>query len=315
MKTGNANSDFVKNIDYLINSIKKSDENTISGIYLDESLTECFFLREELTIPAIPVKELDYSTGYEIVKKLTSIIPQYMSEHVLLEKRKPQSEQHSLQFIRFITGRLIDFVHILRLDFKISGGYGRITGKSDSSTFPEYSTNRIKYRSRLVPVYKESDPYSLDAIKLKMQYGVDTDGKRFTSVLFDEYSTTEISRELSMKAGGDVYSIPVKLYPFIAYDYFTACLNIPDPSPLRLQNASSVFEPLFLSLYYHYRNGLPGIDNEQLSLWNEYIDIKDNRIIQKPLLQQKLKEFFSQYSLYRDEQLMLDGLRKISVKD
>lgn len=313
MKTAKANSDFIKNIDYLIKSIEKTSENTINGIYLDESLTECFFLREEISVPAIPVKELDYATGYELVKKLVLLIPEFLSEHNILENRKPQSEQHSLQFIRSVTGKVIDFIHILRLDFKLSGGYGRITGKSDSRTFPEYSTDRIKYRSRLVPVNKGSNPYSLESLRLKMQYGVDTDGKRFTSVLFDEFTTSEISRELSVKAGEDFFPVPVKIYQFIAYDYFTACLNLLNPAGSIIQKASLVFEPLFLCLYYLYRGDPTGIDKDSLSLWDEYIDLTEDGLVPKPFLKQELKKFFSHYSLYRDEQLMLEGLRKISV--
>ena len=315
MKENNANKDSVKNIYNLINLIKKNSKNTITGIYLDETLTECFFLGNDLSIPAIPVRELDYSTGYEIIKNLVSEIPEYLYEHILLENRKPPSEQHTLQFIKFFPGRLIDFIHILRLDFKLSGGYGRLTGKGDTRTFPPFCTDRLKYKSRLVPVLKGSDPLLLDSIRLKTQFDVDTDGKRFTSVLFDEFSTSEISRELSLKAGDDIFPIPVKIYQFIGYDYFTACLNVPDPSIPILDKAAALFEPLFFLIYFHYRSSFPGIEKDQLSIWEEYLDITGTGIIHKSQFQKILKDFFGRYTLYRDEELMLAGLRKISVTD
>ncbi len=313
MIMNNSNSDPVKKIDNLINLIKKDSENTITGIFLDETLTECFFLRDEINIPSIPVMELDYNTGYNILAELADSIPEYLFNHVLLEKRKPSSEQHTLQLIRPVAGRLIDYVHILRLDFKLAGGYGRITGKGDTRTFPGFVTDRIKYRSRLVPVPKGSDPFLLDSIRLKTQFDVDADGKRFTSVLFDEFNTAEISIELSSKVGEVIYSIPVKLFQFIVYDYFTACLNIPDPSSIKIEESAVLFEPLFFSVFFQYRSSIPGIEKDLLSAWDEYIDIKKTGISLKPLFMGRLKDYFYRYTLYRDEQLMLSGLRKFII--
>ena len=313
MKINSSDKSSVETIDSLISLISESEVNSISGIFLDESLMEFFLLKNEMNVPSIPVGELDYTTGIDITKNLISVIPQYLYKHSLLEKRKPSSEQHSLQFVKNIPGKLIDFVHILRFDFKLTGRDGRITGKGDNQTYPEYSTDRIRYKSRLVPVLKGSDPFQMDSLRLKSQLKVDNEWKRITSVIFDEFSSSEISIEFSIKSGSDIFSIPPKLYQFISYDYFTACMNIPDPALSKLERAAEIFEPLFFYLYFQYRDGLHEVDEKQLSIHNEYIERTGSGLIQKPRLQISLKEFFSNYTLYSDEDLMLKGLRMIKT--
>jgi len=313
MKINNPDKSPVSVINNLISGIGSNDCNQIAGVFLDESLMEFFSLKDEITVPPVPVGELDYNTGTEIVKNLTRVIPEFLNSHTLLEKRKPSSEQHSLQFVKNVPGKLIDFIHILRFDFKLTGNYGRITGRSDNQTFPQYVTDRIRYKSRLVPVLKGSDPAMFDALRLKSRLEVDTDGRRFTSVFFDEFSTTEISIDFSLKSGSDIFSISPKIYPFISYDYFTACMNLPDPTAAKLETGARVFEPLFFYLYYQYKERELEVDRNKLSIFNEFLESTESGVIQKPFLVESLRDFFSHYTLYRDDELMLKGLRKISI--
>lgn len=309
----NSDKSPMEKIDYLVSLISGHDINQLSGIFLDETLMEFFYLKNEISVPSIPVGELDYVTGVELTEKLIEIIPGFLYEHTLLEKRKPQSEQHTLQFIKKIPGKLIDFAHILRLDFKLTGSDGRITGKGDSRTFPSYRTDRIKYKSRLVPLLKESDPSLLDSVRIKSQLKIDNSEKRITSVYFDEFSTSDISIDFSTKSGSDIYAIPVKIYQFISYDYFTACMNIPDPASSNLEIAAAIFEPLFFYLYYQYRDELNEVDGKLFDVWGEFLEMTGSGIGQKIMLREMLKNFFSRYTLYRDDDMMLKGLRKIVI--
>ncbi len=313
MKINSTDQSPVSIIDHLVSEISESRKNIISGIFLDESLLDFYSLKDAIFIPAIPVGELDYNTGIDIVKNLTKLIPEFLLNHTLLEKRKPSSEQHSLQFIKPIHGKLVDFVHILRFDFKLTGGYGTIAGKGDNRTFPGYQTDRIRYKSRLVPIIKGSNPFMIDSLRLKSQLEVDTDGKRFTSVFFDEYSTTEISIDFSVKSGNDIYSIPAKIYQFIPYEYFTACMSIPDPTAAKLNLGAELFEPLFFYLYFQYRERNHEIDEKQLSIWSDYLEVTETGVTQKQFLQERLRDFFSQYKIYRDDDMMLNGLRQIVI--
>ncbi len=315
MEINNSDKSPVSKIDHLVSIINGKEKNKISGIFLDESLLEFYSLIDKIFIPPIPVGELEYTAGVEITDGLVSVIPEYLYGHMLLEKRKPSSEQHSLQFIKSIPGKLVDFVHILRFDFKLAGGYGIIAGKGDNRTFPGYQTDRIRYKSRLVPVIKGSNPLLIDSLRLKSQLEVDTDGKRFTSVFFDEFSTTEISIDFSMKSGYDIYSIPPKIYQYIPYDYFTACMNIPDPTTSKLKSGAELFEPLFFYLYFQYRERNHEIEEKQLAVWGDYLELTESGVVQKPLLQERLRDFFSHYTLYRDEEMMLKGLRQISISE
>ena len=303
----------LRKINDLIDPISENNKNKIEGIFLDVLLTEFFLLKHDLHIPKIPVKELDYKTGYTISEYLADILPEYLFEHKLLEKRKPASEQYSLQFIKTVSGRVMDFIHIIRFDFKLTGGYGWIKNKGDSRTFPDYTTDRIKYKSKLVPVFKNSDPYMIESIKLKSQVEIDSDSKRFTAALFDEFSPAEITLDINVKVGEEIFSVPPKIYPFLSYDYFTACMNVPDPTAYRLEKAAVVFEPLFIYLYYLYREDVYFIEKNEIAIFDEYLDISDSGISLKESFKENLKEYFSCYSIFRDEDMMLKGLRKIIV--
>ena len=305
----------VKKINDSINLINENDKNSFEGVFLDESLIEFFLLKDEIQIPKIPVTELDYSKGFIISQYLIDILPEYLFEHKLLAKRKPISEQYSLQFIKTVPGRVIDFIHIIRFDFKFSGGSGTIKDKGNTLAFPEYNTDRIRYKSRLVPVQKNSDPYKIESIKLKSRMEVDSDGKRFTAVFFDEFSPTEISLDFNAKAGEDIYPIPPKIYPFLFYDYFTSCMNIPDPTARKLERAVQVFEPLFFYLYYLYKGDVHFADANEIGIFDSFLNITDSGISLKESLKDILKEYFSCYSIYTDEELMLKRLRKILIKE
>ncbi len=317
MKIKSSDNSPAAEISRLLSLITDSDKNLIAGIFLDETLVEFFYLNKDISVPSIPVGELDYYTGIDISRNLISVIPEYLYEHALLEKRKPAAEQHSLQFIKMIPGRLIDFVHILRFDFKITGGHGALSGKGDNQTFPPYNTDRIRFKSRLVPIVKGSEPFQIDSLKLKSELRVDKNEIRInpTSVFFDEFSSTEISIDFSAKSGNEIFPISAKLYQFISYDYFTACMNIPDPSVSKLNRAVEIFEPLFFFLYFQYREGLHEIEKNQLSIWGEYLNLNEYSVTQSPLLKESLRDFFSLYTLYRDDELMLKGLRKFIVSD
>ena len=300
-------------INDLISLIDENDKNKFEGIFLDVLLTEFISLKDDIHIPKISVSELDYKTGLIISKYLTDILPEYLFKHHLLKKRKPASEQYSLHFIKPIHGRIIDFIHIMRFDFKLTGGYGKIKNKGDNKTFPDYTTDRIKYKSRLVPVPKNSKPYMIESIKLKPYLEIDTECEKFTAVFFDEFSPAELSLDFNIKAGEELFSVSPRIYPFLFYDYFTVCMNIPDPTADKLEKAVEIFEPLFFYLYYIYRDDTHFIEKNEIKIFDKYLDISDSGITRKELLKDNLKQFFSCYSILRDEDMMLKGLRRIIV--
>lgn len=302
----------VASIGGLLNSVGGT-KNSITGIYIDETLSEFYQLKSEITIPHLPVKEIDLKSSYDIASMLVPLIPEYMEGHSFLEKRKPQSEQHSLHFIRPVEGRVIDFVHIMRFDFMFSGRRGRIVSKGDTDKYPSYASDIVYFKSQLVPVYRGSGAAEINSVRLKESFEVETDRRLFTSVIFDEYSTREISIELSRRAGAGIFGIPLKIYPFINYEYFTACLSIPDPTSARIIASARIFEPLFLYIYFSYRAPDDIINIEQAAGFGDTLNLRGDGVALSPGFLLDLKDYFSSYTLVTDDDLLLKGWKRFSI--
>lgn len=298
----------------ILSRLSLNDFNRQEGIYLDEVLNLFLKLKDEFTVPGIPVKELDYIQGAVLFEEVIRQAPLYFYGHNFMEKRKPAAEEHSLQFYRKIEGLIVDFVHIIRVNFRFTPGSGSIISQGNSGTYPSYKTDRLFYKSRLVPVKKGSDPEEIQSVKIKDADAQEADNRLFTSVVFDESSSGSMSVELSMKAGPDVYPFPAKIYPFVFYDYFTACLVLPDPLPDVLEKGAEIFEPLFFYIYSNYRDirQYPGFTSEafsgSLNIENDLVSLTGDYAV-------KLKNFFSRYSIYTDEALMLKGLRRVEISE
>lgn len=227
-----------------------------------------------------------------------------------MEKRKPAAEEHSLQFCRMIEGMIADFVHVIRIDFRFAPGSGSIIRSGNSDTYPSYKTDRLYFKSRLVPVKKGSDPEKLESIKIKDYEAMEADGRLFTSVVFDEGGSGQMSAELSQKAGSGLFPFPANIYPFVVYDYFTACLSLPDPLPGVIEKSVEVFEPLFFYIYSKYRNS-PDYRDFAVENFPGTLSLENDAVVLTGDYEGKLKSFFSRYSIFTDDALMLKGLRKI----
>lgn len=305
--------DMLTDIKTIIQSADGKGKNSIRGIFIDETLSEFYQLYKEINIPHLPVKEIDIKNSHELAGLIIPQIPEYLAGHNFLEKRKPPSEQHSLHFIKHIEGAVLDFVHIIRFDFRFSGRRGRIIDKGDSEKYPSYATDMLYFKSQLVPVYKGSEPAELASVRLKESIEVESDKRLFTSVIFDEYSSREISIELSRRAGTENFSIPLKIYPFIHYEYFTACLSIPDPSPERVIASAQIFEPLFIYIYYNYRSSNDKIEIESVNRLGNLLEVEADKISLRHEFLLDLKDYFSSYTLITDDELLLKGWKKFGI--
>jgi hypothetical protein len=313
MTVNSDDKDLLADIERMLQSAEEKRKNSINGIFIDETLSEFYQLSREITLPHLPVKEIDIRNSHELAGLLVLQLPEYLAGHSFLEKRKPPSEQHSLHFIKHVEGVVIDFVHIIRFDFRFSGRRGRIIDKGDSERYPSYSTDMLYFKSQLVPVYKGSDPAELNSVRLKESIEVESDKRLFTSVIFDEYSSREISIELSRRAGTENFNIPLKIYPFINYEYFTACLSMPDPSPERIIASAQIFEPLFIYIYYNYRSSNDNIDIESVNRLGNSLEMDDDKISLRQEFLLDLKDYFSSYTLITDDELLLKGWKRFGI--
>lgn len=248
----------VNEIQDRVQAIDPTSRNRTRDIFLNVINNEFIVLDGKITIPRIPVKELDYELSVKIVDDLISYIPEFFLQHKLLKKRKPASEQHSLHFVQIIRGRFIYFVHIYKIDFKFGGDTANIVEQGNSDFYPSYNTDRVYYKSRIIPensvLHHEGDVIDFSPIRIFDSKRVESDQHFNTFAIFDEVNTKEITLEIASLLGPDMTAISPKLYPFIAFDYFTATFNTILPTQENIMKGVEIFEPLFLFIFSRYGN-------------------------------------------------------------
>ena len=278
---------------------------------------EFITFRNTIQIPRISVRELDYKTAAGIMPLLARNIPEFFFGHHLLEKRKPASEQHSLHFVRGLDGRLLKFVHILKIDLMFGGDSSSVTDKGSTEFYPAFSTNRIYYKSKIVPVVSpvSSDKgFDFEPLRLKDFNRIESDNYFHTYAIFDDLNTREISKELCKSMPPGIFTISLDLYPFITYDYFTACLNVLNPDVVEIAIAAELFEPVFLYLYSQYKNIGTIVDPALLGeSFKDKVEIHDYSIRLKPEFTETVKNYFHRFNQSRDDEMMVKGWRRFEI--
>lgn len=304
----------IEKIQYLLKNIDNNKENKTGRIFINAVKNEFIIINSKLIIPRISVNELDYNIGSKIIEDIIDIIPEFLYEHILLEHRKPASEEHYLHFIKLIKGRVIDFIHIFKIDFKFGGNSINIIEKGDTNNYPSYSTDRFYYKSRLIPIAKNNNQFDFESIRLIESNYIESDKLFFTSTIFDEVNKSVITEEIEKKINLNVFNISQKLYPFIVYDYFTACFNVLWPGIKQINEAAVIFEPVFIILYSKYNNIKNLATIEELNrLFIDSIIVDNVNLKINDLFIEKLHDYFKKYNIYRDDELMLKSWWRIDI--
>ncbi len=302
-------------IQELINSLDSPDKNNAGDIFLNAISNEFITFNGTIKIPRLPVKELDYDLAVDIIKDLIKYLPDFFYDHSILEKRKPPSEQHSLHFVQLISGKHIYFIHIFKIHLKFSGDTSNIIEQGNSDYYPSYTTNRIYYKSKLIPensiLRHGKNIIDFTPIRLKDSASIESDRNFFTSTVFDEMDTKSITIELNKLIDSDLFKISPKLYPYISFDYFTAAFNILYPDQEEIRKGLDIFEPLFIYIYSNYLSYSKIItEKDIIEKFGNELDLKNNKVFLKDQFLDKLKSYFGRYSLYRDDDMILKGWRK-----
>lgn len=308
--------DSIETIQEQIDSIKTTFFNQTSDIYINAIHNEFIILNNKINIPKISVKELDYKNSIPIIKNIIQYIPEFLYGHTILRKRKPASEQHSLHFIKKFSGKLLNFTHIFKIDLKFSGDPTNIIEKGNTEFYPSFITDRIYYKSRLIPENVVGSPTSdFTPIRLKSFETVESDQYFHTFAIFDELNTIDISKEFNEKFDSEIFSISPTVYPFIVYDYFTSCFNVTYPTNNEIKKAIEIFEPIFIYLYKQYKNinDLSSLD-KLVEIFNKELIISNDSLTLNPDFLIQLKNYFSQFNLFRNDELLLKGWQKIIRK-
>ncbi|MCU0822100.1 MAG: hypothetical protein MUC95_06465, partial [Spirochaetes bacterium] len=279
-------------------------------IYINVIKNEFIMINGTVKIPKIPVKELDYNTAVTILEEAVKYIPEFLCGHDLLVDRKPAAEQHALHFVKAVNGIANDYIHIFKLYLKFEGDSRNVIDRGDTSNYPSYSTDRYYYKSRIIPVSsvtRDKDKIDFKPIRIITPDSISTDQKLFTSAIFDDLDRKELTRDIHKKLGLDIFSISTELYPFIVFDYFTACFNVLYPSSEEIEKAVRIFEPIFISAMDKY-GGLLKLKNYEdiKSRYKDQLYFIDESFI-KIKFMDELKSYFQRWSLYRDDDLTLKG--------
>ncbi len=304
----------VSEIQKILEAIDPGDKNRAGNVFINSIKNEFITFQGRMTIPKIPVKELDYETALEIVRDVVRYFPEFFRDHMLLEKRKPAADVHGLHFIKPLKGRLIDFTHFLKLDTRFGGDSSNVIEKGDTTMYPSYSTNRIYYKSRLVPCAEHCGT-DFTPLRLFESQQVESDQYFHTFAIFDDVNSRKITKEMLERLGmDDVFTVSRELYPFPVYDFFTACFNVPCPTEEHLKRALELFEPLFIIFFSRYRP-LKDLAEEGAisSIFPGEIRITDGSAFPTPEYAGRLRDYFSGYSLIRDDELALKGWWKMEI--
>ncbi len=305
--------DAVQKIQSLIDSIPEGARNHTEKFYLNNIQNEFVTFPDEISIPRIHVKELDYPCGIEIIKNLSEILPLYFQGHLMLEKRIPAAEQHSLHFSKKLQGKCLDFTHLFKIDFKFGGDPDSIIEKGTPDFYPAYKTNRIYYKSLLVPestIHRTRTEQGLDPVRIREADEVDSDQFFHTFAIFDETDRSEITKEFYqvLSLPEETFGISPALYPIVEYNYFTACFNVIDPTEENLVAGTKIFEPLFLLLYGRKRNLGEIVNTEAIEeYYGDLLSLKGSKIFPTDKFLSLLKNYFHKYRLVRNDEIILKG--------
>ena len=305
---------FKKTVQGILDSIPPDAQNRAGDTYINAICNEFIFIDGIMEIPKISVQELNVTDSEEILSLIVSFIPEFLIHHRIPKKRIPPADQHSLHFTRVFQGRLINFRHLFKIDLKFSGNTEGIIEKGNSSFYPSYRTDRIYYKSRLIPEKAATDTFS--PLRLVDQRGFVADDNFFTSTLFEDVNRNKLSLEICEKLPAEIFSISPKIYSFLAYDYFTACLNVLWPVEKNIHEAISIFEPLFFFIYSRFKNINELVNTEKVSeTFDGCFESDTAELVLSKIFTEKLKKYFSRLILVQDEEMAIKRWRKFEYNE
>ena len=296
------------------NALLSSDTggNLSQDIYINVIHNEFMTFEGTVDIPRLPVSEISNYLSYNIIGNLFPKIGKFLQNHIMLEQRNPGSEQHSIHLVRHLRGHVIPFCHIIRLDMKFSGDPSAVIERGNSHYYPSYHTDRIYYKSRLVPLDRWDENGTFIPRRIYDMAQADSDQYFHTYAIFDDINRGELTRKLCDAAGTDLFPVSLDLYPFLVFDYFTACMNVLLPTEKELNLALEMFEPLFIYVYSKFRDSSDIIHENESDLFINRLEIHDGAFVLTPSFRMELADYFGRKKLVRNDTLALKGWWKFT---
>lgn len=291
--------------------------NAPCHIYLNDRRNEFMLFSEEFSIPRISVHGLTDTQKIELTGIFTGLIPEFLSRHSIMLTPKPAAETMCIHYVRPYRGRLLDFVHLLKIDLKFAGNPDTITEKGDNSNYPSFRSERLYYKSYLLPVsgttVRQSSIQDFQPLKLQesISHEADTDGF-FTYTLFDDINPEEANAVLYRSLGCLHPPFSSKIYSFFSYQFLTACLSIPRPGTADIARGIEILEPAVIRFLADNTRPIP-------PGWNRVFPAEltetASGIDFTPEYCEKMNTYFSRYSLTVNDELLLKNWRELEIND
>jgi len=300
----------------LFEKMKKDncDKNNIEGIYLNGLNNEFCKFNSTYFVPNISVSGVNDLDLINLLDDFFKFVPEFLQEHTILENRLPATDINNFQFVKKIPGRVLYFIHLLKFDMKFGGNSLTVVDKGDTDYYPSYNSDRVYYKSRLIPVLENRD--KIIPIQLKEINVVESDEHFHTFAFFDEVNEKELSKDLFKLLDSDLFNISPNIYSFFRYDLFTACFNVLYPTENEIVDALELYEPIFIFIYSKYKDVEQICDFKTIEkVFDKELDIIDNEIFLKENFKKKLKKYFDRFYLLLNDELILKGWKKISYEN
>ncbi|RPI92916.1 MAG: hypothetical protein EHM32_08595 [Spirochaetales bacterium] len=309
--------DMVEKIQGVLDGIDESVANDTGAIFINVIKNEFVLLDGRIGIPRLPVKEIDPGLAAGVLADVARFIPAYLGGRRFITGPVSAAHQHSLQFARRVEGAFLDFVHLFRIDLRYGGGADEFIEKGGTDFYPAYYTDRIYFKSRLVPVRKgAASEADFAPVRLVDSTYTDSDQYFHTYAIFDDTGYREATMELHRRiALDDVFPVSAAFYPFVEFDHFTACLNVPDPTPPEIAAAVKIFEPLFLYVLAKYRPLNGWFPRKEIEAVFPEILISSEGVELGGDARARIAAYFARYSFFRDDELALRGWWRIDIDD
>ncbi|MBN1499991.1 MAG: hypothetical protein JW982_07545 [Spirochaetes bacterium] len=298
--------------------------NASGKIFINELKNEFFIIDEEITVPQFSVKEISFSQKLDFDKKFKKVIPFYIENHDLLLEPVPKSDTHFIHYVQNIHGKYFDFLHVFKIDLKFSGDSSMIIEKGNPDFYPSYRTDRLYYKSYVIPVKKieiENKKIArFESESLVSKIKVESDQYFHTFAMFDEFDKTSLIDKLNEII--DIKSLPVlyKIYSFWDFHNFTFALNILNPINENIINGIELFEPAWIVVKSEFDSEfLKYITAENCEecrdFFRQYINHDSEKLYFTDGFHDSLKKYLSCYSFHTDDDLAVKRWKRIDIKN
>lgn len=306
---GNGNA-----INAIVGKIDPSAKNNCGPIIINEIKKELLILQKPVNVSKQHVSRLDYATLIPFVETMSEIIPEYLTGHTLLKNQIPAAETHSLQFVKEIKSKVYSYIHMLKIDLRFGSGIGTSRGGGSTEYYQEYDSDGLIVSSQVIPIksadYVDECISDFMPVRVVKKESIEQGDRMLVHTFFDDFDATEINADIWHAVGDGIFPFSAKIYPFVSYAHFTSCMNLPDAVPSALETAVRLYEPIFLLVLSHL-----GISDIKKAV-EEYPDsliIKGSALAFTESFANEIKQFFSRYSLFQDDDFMIKRWRRLDV--